>query len=255
MYPIIFKYKMLTIGGYGIMLGLAFYLGFLLVERELKLHDKDPEIAYKALLLIVPSAIIGAKIFHIVDFFGDFLRDPIGMILSGSGLSVMGGFILSFFVAIVLFKKIGESIPQMFDFFTPGMAFSYGVGRLGCHVAGDPCYGVQTATFIGTPYPNGLAPVSVPVFPTPLFESFMSFVFFFIIMRLRKKEMPLGMLFSIYLILHGFARLMVEFLRTNPKVLSIFTQSQVIGIIFIIVGSGLVFFIKKNDQKNKQLVA
>src|SRR5208337_3587628 len=115
MYPIIFSYKFINIGTYGIMLGLAFYLAFLLTEHELKLREKDPELAYKLLIVIIPSAIVGAKIFHIFENMDEFMRDPKGMIFSGAGLSVYGGFIVAYIMTMILIKKNKENILDIFD--------------------------------------------------------------------------------------------------------------------------------------------
>src|SRR4030042_150962 len=167
MYPILFSYKFITIGSYGLMLGMAFYLAFLLTERELTIRGKDPELAYKLLLVIIPSAIVGAKLFHIFENMPEFLRDPKGMIFSGAGLSVYGGFILAFLMCMILIRKNNENILEIFDITSPAMALGYGIGRIGCHVSGDGCYGIATSTFFGTAYPNGIVPTSIAVYPTP----------------------------------------------------------------------------------------
>ncbi|HPC42273.1 MAG TPA: prolipoprotein diacylglyceryl transferase [Spirochaetota bacterium] len=249
MYPILFSYKFINIGSYGLMLGLAFYLAFLLTERELTIRGKDPELAYKLLLVIIPSAIVGAKIFHIFENMGEFLRDPKGMIFSGAGLSVYGGFILAFLLSMILIRKSKKSILEIFDIVVPAMTLAYGVGRLGCHVSGDGCYGIATSTFLGTPYPNGIVPVTAAVFPTPLFESFVSFMFFILFMKLRKKELPAGMIFFLYLILNGTARFLVEFIRLNPKFALELTQGQIIGILYVITGALGIFLVRKQAQK------
>jgi len=236
MYPILFNYKFINIGSYGLMLGLAFYMAFLLTERELTIRGKDPELAYKLLLVIIPSAIVGAKLFHIFENMPEFLRDPKGMIFSGAGLSVYGGFILAFLLSMILIRKNRENILEIFDITAPAMALAYGVGRLGCHVSGDGCYGITTSSFLGTAYPNGIVPTSAPVFPTPLFESFISFLIFIFIMKLRKREMPAGKLFFIYLILNGIARFAVEFIRLNPKAAFGLTQAQIIALLFMLTG-------------------
>ena len=236
MYPIIFSYKLLNIGTYGLMLGLAFYMAFLITERELKLRGKNPEFAYKLLLVLIPSAVVGAKIFHIFENLGEFRRDPLNMIFSGAGLSVYGGFILAFLMCMILIKKNNENILEIFDITAPAMALGYGVGRLGCHVSGDGCYGLATSSFFGTAYPNGIIPTSIAVYPTPLFESFFSFMIFIFLMKLRKREMPAGKLFFIYCILNGASRFMVEFIRLNPKVLLGLTHAQITAILFIITG-------------------
>jgi len=249
MYPILFSYKFINIGSYGLMLGLAFYLAFLLTERELIIRDKDPELAYKLLLIIIPSAIVGAKIFHIFENMGEFLRDPKGMIFSGAGLSVYGGFILAFLLSMFLIRKSKESILEIFDITVPAMTLAYGVGRLGCHVSGDGCYGIATSTFLGTAYPNGIVPVTAPVFPTPLFESFVSFMLFILFMKLRKRELPAGFIFFLYLILNGTARFLVEFIRLNPKVILDLTQAQLVGILYVITGALGLFLVRRQAAK------
>ena len=252
MYPILFSYKFINIGSYGLMLGLAFYCAFLLTERELIVRGKDPELAYKLLLVIIPSAIVGAKIFHILENMSEFLRDPKGMIFSGAGLSVFGGFILAFLLSMILIRKNNESILDIFDIVVPAMALAYGIGRLGCHVSGDGCYGIATMSFLGTPYPNGIVPSSAEVLPTPLFESFFAFMVFIFAMKMRKREMPAGKLFFMYLILNGVARFLVEFIRLNPVMFLGMTQAQIISIGYVVTGALGWFLVETRARKAAQ---
>ncbi len=250
MYPIIFQYKMITIGSYGVFLGTAFYLSFLLLEREFKIADINPDLAYKILIAVIPSAIIGAKVFHILENFDIFLKNPGGMIFSGAGLSVYGGFVLSFIVCYFLIRKNGESPLEVFDLAAVPMALGYGIGRLGCHVSGDGCYGVPTDLFCGVAYPNGIVPTSVSVLPTPLMESFMSFIFFYILLQMRKKDHKPGLIIFTYLILNGLARFSVEFFRLNNEIAWGMTQAQFVGIAFVTTGVlGLIFTAKKKPTK------
>lgn len=250
MYPIIFNYKIITIGTYGLLLGTAFYLAFLLMEREFRVHGKDPDLAYKLLIAIIPSAIIGAKIFHIFDNITEFFKDPAAMIFSGAGLSVYGGFLLSFAVAAYMIRRNGEKVLDIFDLASPAMALGYGIGRLGCHASGDGCFGITTDTVFGVSYPNGLVPISTNVFPTPLFESFLSLGFFLILMRLRKREFKTGTIFFIYLIMNGAARFLVEFIRRNPSALLGLTQAQIIAFAFIAAGAaGIIYNMKKSNAQ------
>lgn len=249
MFPIIWKYKMLTIGGYGVMLGLGFYIGFLLSEREFRIRNLDPELAYKLLLTVIPCGIIGAKIFHILDNMNAFLQAPMDMIFSGAGLSAYGGFVLALFAAALVIRINKSSILHIFDTVTPALALGYGIGRLGCHVAGDGCYGIETASILGMAYPNGIVPSSVAVYPTPLFESIVSLIIAGVLMKLRKKEFNTGTLFFIYLILNGISRFGVEFIRTNPRILAGLSQAQLIAMGFFITGIlGLIMLTRTNQK-------
>ncbi len=255
MYPILFNYKLITIGSYGLLLGLAFYISFLLLEREFTLKEIDPELAYKLLIIIIPSAIIGAKIFHIFENFEEFISAPSAMIFSGAGLSVYGGFVLSFIASIVVIKKNNEGVLKIFDTTSPSMALGYAIGRLGCHASGDGCYGIPTDSFFGMAYPNGIVPITVNVFPAPLFESFASLIFFLILMRLRKSGFKTGTLFFTYLIMNGLARFSIEFIRLNPVTTIGLTQAQIIAICFIFCGIAGFIYINKKSPVLKQNAA
>ena len=251
MYPILFQYKLISIGGYGIMLGLGFYLAFLLLERELKLRNLDPELAYKILLVAIPSGIIGSKVFHIMEHWSEFLEYPVEMIFSGAGLSAYGGFLLAFIICYFVIRKSGIGLLTVCDTVTPSLALGYCFGRFGCHVAGDGCYGIvvkayHSLQFLGTAYPNGIVPSSELVYPTPLFEVFASVLILGFMLQLRKKDWPAGKLFFIYLILNGLPRFLVEFIRTNPVMALGLTQAQVVGIFLIITGIIGLFMLERN---------
>lgn len=237
---------MLTIGGYGVMLGLGFYMAFLLVEREMRYKNIDPELAYKLLLTVIPCGIIGAKLFHILDNLDTFFQSPMDMIFSGAGLSAYGGFVLALLAAAIVIKINNNSILEIFDIAAPAMAIGYGIGRIGCHVAGDGCYGIETSSFLGMAYPNGIVPVSAAVFPTPLFESLASLVFAVILLKLRKREFKIGVIFFLYLLLNGIARFTVEFIRTNPRILAGLSQAQLIAIGFFLTGVLGLVLLRKN---------
>jgi phosphatidylglycerol:prolipoprotein diacylglycerol transferase len=236
MFPIIFKYKLLTIGGYGVMLALGFYLAYLLLEREFKLKEITPELAYKILLLAIPCGIVGSRIFHILENLEQFVTDPINMIFSNAGASAYGGYLMAFFLAIIMIKKNNEGVLRIFDSASPSLALGYCFGRFGCHAAGDGCFGLKTMSFWGTPYPNGIVPSSMPVYPTPLFEVFISFIAVGILLKMRKMEQKEGRLFFTFLIFSGLPRFLVEFIRINPKLIFGLSQAQVISILFIFTG-------------------
>ncbi len=236
MYPILFNYKFITIGGYGLMLGIGFYGAFLLMERELGLMGKNPELAYKILLGAIPSGIIGSKLFHILEHIDQFLSNPRDMIFSGAGLSAYGGFVMAFIVSFFIIKLSKENIMEIYDAAAIPMAFGYSLGRFGCHVAGDGDYGLVTTTFFKTAYPNGIVPTTVEVFPTPLFEVFFSFLVLAFLLNLRKRHLASGQLFFTYLILNGIPRFLVEFIRLNPEAAFNLTQAQIVSIFFVITG-------------------
>jgi len=233
--------------------------------------------------LIVVAGIwglIGAKIFHILAHIKDeFLIDPWGSIFSFGGLAFYGGFIVGFIAAVLYLRKYNINIVHILDITALVMSVSYAVGRIGCQLSGDGCWGiVNTApkpkwlSFLpdwmwAYNYPHNVINEGIkipncndvfchvlaqPVFPTPVYESLTMFFVFFLLWSLRKKIKVPGTLFAIYLILAGLERFWIEFIRITPRYhfLGIeATQAQIISFIMIILGIvGLIYISFKPER-------
>ncbi len=202
---------------------------------------------------------LGAKIFHILENFGDFLADPGEMLFSFSGLTMYGGLILGSAAVLTYARKQGFGVLHVMDACAPGLLLAYGVGRLGCHVAGDGDWGIvnlasQPGWLSWLPdwmwaydYPNNVNQVFnpyiagtpeffmtqiqhswettgrlvAPVFPTPLYETLINVAFFFILWSQRKKFTTPGLLFSVYLVMNGIERFFIELIRVNETLFTI----------------------------------
>jgi hypothetical protein len=55
------------------------------------------------------------------------------------------------------------------------LSLAYGIGRLGCLLAGDGTYGPPSDLPGAMAFPNGAMPTTVPVHPTPLYEALAAF--------------------------------------------------------------------------------
>jgi prolipoprotein diacylglyceryltransferase len=93
-----------------------------------------------------------------------------------------------------------------------------------------------------------------PVFPTPFYETIMAFALFGVLWSIRKKFHVPGVLFSIYLILNGTERLLIEQIRVNIRY-ELFgvqiTQAVVIAVLLIITGIAGIFFCRWRNKKLK----
>ncbi len=94
------------------------------------------------------GGIIGAKIFHILEYWGDFTADPFGMFFSGSGLTFYGGLLLG--AAAVIQWVIKHKLPfnRMADAVAPTLILAYAIGRIGCQTAGDGDWGIFNTAYI-----------------------------------------------------------------------------------------------------------
>jgi prolipoprotein diacylglyceryltransferase len=91
------------------------------------------------------SGILGSKLFSVSEDISGFMKDPLGQLLSGSGLNVYGGLILAFFAVYWYVKKIGIKPIYMMDIAGMGILLGYAVGRIGCQLSGDGDWGIVAA--------------------------------------------------------------------------------------------------------------
>ena len=89
------------------------------------------------------SGIIGAKIFHNLENINTFLADPIGQLISFSGLTFYGGLIAGAISVIWYAKKYHINIKHLIDNAAPALILAYGVGRIGCQMSGDGDWGIE----------------------------------------------------------------------------------------------------------------
>ena len=234
-------------------------------------------------LIAAFAGLIGAKIFHNLENPAEFIADPIGALLSFSGLTMYGGLICGGIAVVWYARKNNIKIPHLIDAVAPSLMLAYGVGRIGCHVSGDGDWGqVNTSPkpdwldFLpdwmwafdyphnvireGVPIPDCLGThcfvLPEPVWPTPFYEAVVSIILFGLLWGLRKKIRIPGMLFSIYLVLNGVERFFIEKIRVN-EVYNIFgfqpTQAEIISVGLVILGVvGMVYFRKRNKIIGKE---
>ncbi len=137
----------------------------------------------------------------------------------------------------------------------PALALAYGIGRIGCFLAGDATWGKVSDVPWAMAFPDAVAgwadpvtgvpyPPGVRVHPTQLYELIQSLFLFAILWALRKRNYRPGTIFYLYLILAGSMRFIVEFWRANPVVGLGLTEYQWISVVLIIVGTAL-FYIKQ----------
>ena len=230
-------------------------------------------------LIAAVAGILGAKIFHNLENIDDFLADPIGQLLSFSGLTFYGGLICGAIAVIYYAKKYGINYKIISDAAAPGLMLAYGIGRMGCHISGDGDWGItnlapkpEWLSFIpdwawAYTYPNNVINACVPiegcvgtycnellypVFPTPIYEIVMALGLFALLWYLRKRINISGMLFGIYMVVSGLERFLIEKIRVNTKYILFgqeITQAELISLAMIIIGLAIVYRLYAQTKK------
>ncbi len=273
MRPELFHIGPIPIYSFGLMMALAFLSANYLLTKEITRQWRDEEraaaFASVITLIALVAGVIGSKLFHLIENPGLVLQNGLSEVFSGSGLTFFGGLLLAIFVIFLYCRKKKISFVWLADVTAPGLILAYGIGRIGCQLAGDGDYGIPYEGTFAMSYPHGTVPTiagynpelknkwlemhpgmsisdtfDITVHPTPVYETLACFaIFAFLFYLQRRAHLPTGRLFAIYLIFAGLERFLVEWLRLNPLYLGL-SQAQWIGIALMIAGTWL--FMKKS---------
>jgi phosphatidylglycerol:prolipoprotein diacylglycerol transferase len=91
-------------------------------------------------------------------------------------------------------------------------------------------------------FPNGIEPIDVPVYPTPLYELAAGLLIGWWLWRRAGKPHATGLILGQYLILSGLARFLVESIRRNPKVLWGLSNAQLASAGAALLGVAIVLW-------------
>ena len=204
------------------------------------------------MVVVMIAGVAGARLFHILEHTGQFMADPMSMIFTRSGLSIFGGLIVGTLAGMVCVRRWRLPVRPLLDAAAPAMMIGYAVGRIGCQVSGDGDWGTVAnmalkpdwlpTWFWAQTYDNNIfgQVIAAPgVYPAPIYETAMAAVCFVVLWALRRHPFRTGWLFSVYLILAGVERLLIEQIRVNPvfDVLGMkATQAEMIAVVLIVLG-------------------
>ena len=245
MYPTLIDFGPIGIHSFGLMLATAFITVVFVLQYELKRRGFVAELAGSIVMAAAIGGIVGAKIYSAL------LDGAINIheLFSTAGLVWYGGLIGGCIaVTVVVVRSPNPYLPTI-DIIGPTLLLGYGIGRIGCLLAGDGDYGPPSDLPWAMAFPNGTVPTDVPVHPTPIYESLMSFAFFGLLwsQRRRFEDVP-GTTFGLSLILLGVERFIAEFWRITPRVLGWMTAAQIFSIVAFVVGIALIFWLRSRPR-------
>ena len=250
MYPVLLRLGPITIYSYGVMMALGFLAAGWVLGKELQRQGKDPNFSSTLVLWAAIGGLLGARLLFLVEQWRAFLADPLSLIFTGAGFTWYGGLIGGVGAMTWCIRRHGLPWLEVMDAVAPAIALGHGIGRIGCHLAGDGDWGPPTTLPWGVAYTQAIVgwdfPPGVRVHPTPLYETIAYVLVFAILWSRRAAPHQPGALFWGYLLLAGIARFLLEFVRVNPPLLLGLSQAQVISIFLVAVGACML--VRREEQ-------
>jgi phosphatidylglycerol:prolipoprotein diacylglycerol transferase len=261
MYPYI-NIGPVHLGTFGLLLWLAAVIASVVLHKNFVRNKVDAD-ALSVVAFVVIAGVIGAKAWHELENVSELHAAMLQIVAPGWGhpLDILVDFLHWFQAGFAWFGGLVAGIAmlmwqgyiarpkgvsgwlasvRMLDLATPAAAIGYGVGRIGCLTSGDGDYGINTTLPWGVHMAKDALVLPNPpdalVQPTPVYELLFGLALAWLFWRLGRKLWPVGWLTGLYLVLSGFGRFLVEFVRINPRLYWGMSNAQVAAIGSMLVG-------------------
>jgi phosphatidylglycerol:prolipoprotein diacylglycerol transferase len=128
---------------FGLMLWLAAVAAAFIMDRNFKRSGIDAD-AVGMVAVAVVLGIVGAKLWHVVDTPLEFHDLGWRVLWDSAGFAWFGGLVFGISALVVQGWRAKIGPLRTLDLAAPSAAIGYGIGRIGCFLSGDGCYGLET---------------------------------------------------------------------------------------------------------------
>lgn len=247
--PVIFHLGSFPFRWYGLFTIIAAGTAWWLGTREARRKGLPMDRVEGSLGWIFLGAIVGARLFHVVDRPESYLAEPLEILaLWNGGLAAWGGIVGGLVGGLVYFRRVGVDLRVVLDNAAPAMILGQGLGRLACIPNGD-AYGAPTDlpwAFIYT-NPGAMLPAElrgVPLHPYPVYELLFDLALFAFLWIARQRQpfvaIP-GLLFVAYLGAYSAGRFVLTYTRLEKVWFLGLQEAQVISLAGFIAATVLLF--------------
>jgi phosphatidylglycerol---prolipoprotein diacylglyceryl transferase len=259
--PIAFRIGSFPVHWYGICYAVGLVAVYLLLVREARRRGEDPELVGNGLIIVAIAALIGGRLYHVIDQWALYKDDLITAILpitrqangsygfaGFSGLGVPGGIITGTIAAWILTRRWRVSFWTWADIVAPGLFVMQAIGRIG-NFFNQELYGPPTTLPWGiaidcehrvAAYPCDVFPLATTHFhPLFLYESLSGLVGAAVLLWLARRpnsRLVTGDLLLIFFVWYGTTRFVLEFLRTGNWTFFGIATAQIVSVGFVIAG-------------------
>ncbi|MDH4141953.1 MAG: prolipoprotein diacylglyceryl transferase [Chloroflexota bacterium] len=243
--PIAFQLGPLPVYWYGIGYALGLAAVYLLLTRLAKRAGEDPDLVGNGMILIAIAALIGGRLYHVIDQWSLYQDDPLKIILPPyTGLGVYGGIFTGLLVLIWYTRRKRLSFWRWADIIAPSLFLMQAIARWG-NFFNQELYGPPTTLPWGIPiecvhriaaYPCAEYPFDTTRFhPLFLYESLSGLLGMLFLLwvgaRFRSRLRP-GDIVLLFFIWYGVVRFGLETLRSDNWTLFGIPTAMLVSLLF-----------------------
>lgn len=213
---------------YGFLISLGILFSVLIAEKQIK-SQEEKGILWDGLLWLLIGGIIGARLYHVIDYGNYYLENTLQIIkVWEGGLGIFGG-IFGGIISITLFLRYKkQNILKWLDIIALVMPLGQAIGRWGNH------------------FNNELLPYSY-------YESGANFLLFLILIIINRRKNYEGVLFYSYLFGYSVIRFILEPIKELSWAINSVNVAQSISFIVIIISGIMLWKLHLHTKKQQSL--
>ena len=266
--PNLLDFGSVVLSWHGFLTFVAVATGVFLVVRWGSQEGLDADSVYSVAVWCIVGGVIGSRLLHVVDFWGDIYRHDLASIFYvwRGGVTIYGGILGGFAGGVVYitirnsawflalwgryFGFMGEAkaaplpgIGHLSDLAAPALLVSQAIGRVG-----DIINGEHFASATGLPWgviythPNSPGFGLAASHPAVAYELLMDMAILAVLWPLRRRFRPQGMFFALYLATYSMGRFFLSFLRQEFKEYGGLNEAQIIALVVMAITIPLLVF-------------
>jgi phosphatidylglycerol:prolipoprotein diacylglycerol transferase len=239
--PIIFQIELgnftLAFRWYGLLIGLAVMVGAWLLSREVAWRGGDPEVVWDGALWVIPAAIIGARLWYVLNATlggnRQYLDDPLSIIrITEGGLHIFGAFVFGLLAAFWYARRKKVDILLILDSIGPPLLIGQAMARpanfINQELYGPPSdlpWGIPISAENRMPPWNDLTQFPEestrfhPTFAYEMIWNILAAALLLWISRRFKDRIKPGAMFAAWLVMAGIGRFFIEAFRPDqPRI-------------------------------------
>ena len=264
MHPELFRIGPFAVHSYGVMLALSFILGIYLAVRQGERRGMKGDDIVNIGFIIILASIIGSRLFYVLFHLEEFRNRwmytfwPVqedGSVGLG-GLILLGGFILAFAASALYMYVKKMNFWLVADSVAPSIALGVFLTRIGCYLNGC-CFGQACELPWGVVFPPfspaGATMGDAHIHPTQLYSSLYGLIILVFLLWLERKYYFEGLIISVFLILYGISRFVVDFFRHYESQMFLIGNlqfNQIVSLLMLLSGVVLlVYHLNRHKKK------
>jgi phosphatidylglycerol---prolipoprotein diacylglyceryl transferase len=253
MNPVAFEIFGLPIMWYGVIISMGVVAAMVVIYYLSKKKNLDYDIVIDAFLVTFPVSIVCARLYYVAFNYTEYHSFIDVINIRNGGMAIHGGVIGALVSGYIFAKYKKIDFFKYVDIIMPGVILAQGIGRWGNFVNQEAHGGKVTKEFISN-FPEfiqrGMFIQGSYYHPTFLYESIWDILIciILIVLALRKREKEDSIVLAGYMILYSIGRFFIEGLRTDSLMFMGLRTAQIVSILGVILGIGLIIWIKKKNS-------